>query len=152
MLSTSPQFRALLALNQVVFFSNSSHLVLFSLELSTKLSNVTIAQQVHQFVLGSNIRSGFTSRPFPERSFVHHENGPRSSQAHIANRKNRYGRTGNDAGGMGRNFKAFSPGPLDLISQGQAGESIAAGRVDETDSRHECQYCFPGRQDRSING
>ena len=37
MLSTNPQFRALLALNQVVFFSSSSHLLLFSLELSTSL-------------------------------------------------------------------------------------------------------------------
>jgi hypothetical protein len=35
MLSTSPQLSALLALNQVVFFSSSSHLVLSSLELST---------------------------------------------------------------------------------------------------------------------
>ena len=35
MLSTSPQCKALSALNQVVFFSSSSHLVLFSFELST---------------------------------------------------------------------------------------------------------------------
>jgi hypothetical protein len=92
-----------------------------------QLSNVAIAQQMHQFVLGSNIRSGFASRPFPQGSFVYHENGSGGSQAHIANCENRYGCAGNDAGGVGRNFKTFSPGPLDLIRQGQAGESIPAG-------------------------